>query len=148
VVDGSLARKEGHCAGALAIGPGELSMIAVDAGTDKSRDGEPRTFCATCWLLWLVDNEDDLEKREMEADEICKSTECKSWHGGPRLASAHQSHVILSFASTSGLCFLHLLNNHKVLNALRSSGKQRASCFSLQFSTCCGALRGELPRGL
>jgi hypothetical protein len=48
VVDGSLARKEGHCAGALAIDPGELSMVAVDAGTDKSRDGEPRTFCATC----------------------------------------------------------------------------------------------------
>jgi hypothetical protein len=48
VVDGSLARKEGHCAGALAVDPGELSMVAVDAGTDKSRDGEPRTFCATC----------------------------------------------------------------------------------------------------
>jgi hypothetical protein len=48
VVDGSLARKEGHCARALAIGPGELAMVAVGAGTDKSRDGEPRTFCATC----------------------------------------------------------------------------------------------------
>jgi len=49
VVDGSLARKEGHCARALAIDPGELAVVAVGAGcTDKSRDGEPRTFCATC----------------------------------------------------------------------------------------------------
>lgn len=47
VVDGSLARKEGHCARVLAIGPSELAMMAVGAGTDKSRDGEPRTFCAT-----------------------------------------------------------------------------------------------------